>query len=466
MSKSLRTFVRAAAIIAAAYGASACSTMSDLNPFGGDDNTDSQGYPVPAPQADNNAPAADNTATSADNTATSADNAAYPSVASVPAKPAPAATPQERTQVADALVADRSRAQYSADALRGGTEAAAPPPPPAAPQTGVASLEPAPDTSADNGSDNSAAPASSDSGIGSAVAPAPAASSAPAASLAPAAPSSDLSAATEPAPSLAAQPNTQVASLTPPSAPATATAPAISAARATGAIPGAEPAIPADAPLAFNPSSAPPLDSSISQFVPESVLARYQATQAEARGLASPTATTKVKVTPATQPTAKGNQSSNGGSGVFVNLDAIGNGPGVVKTSAGYGAVGAADWRVPGQTPTGVVFFPASGSGINAAGEAQIRAAAEAYEARGKGYVRVIGHSASRTGNMPLNQHIAYVFKESQKNATAVAQALIKAGVPANAVIVEAVGDTQPVYYESMPQGEDGNRRTEIFIEG
>jgi flagellar motor protein MotB len=33
-------------------------------------------------------------------------------------------------------------------------------------------------------------------------------------------------------------------------------------------------------------------------------------------------------------------------------------------------------------------------------------------------------------------------------------------------VLVEAVGDSQPVYYESMPQGEEGNRRAEIFLQG
>jgi hypothetical protein len=28
------------------------------------------------------------------------------------------------------------------------------------------------------------------------------------------------------------------------------------------------------------------------------------------------------------------------------------------------------------------------------------------------------------------------------------------------------VGDSQPIYYESMPKGEDGNRRAEIFVQG
>jgi outer membrane protein OmpA-like peptidoglycan-associated protein len=46
-----------------------------------------------------------------------------------------------------------------------------------------------------------------------------------------------------------------------------------------------------------------------------------------------------------------------------------------------------------------------------------------------------------------------------------VAQELIHDGVPASRVLVDAVGDSQPIYYESMPQGEEGNRRAEIFVQ-
>jgi len=37
--------------------------------------------------------------------------------------------------------------------------------------------------------------------------------------------------------------------------------------------------------------------------------------------------------------------------------------------------------------------------------------------------------------------------------------------VPGDHVLIEAVGDSEPVYYESMPQGEEGNRRAEIFLQ-
>jgi outer membrane protein OmpA-like peptidoglycan-associated protein len=98
---------------------------------------------------------------------------------------------------------------------------------------------------------------------------------------------------------------------------------------------------------------------------------------------------------------------------------------------------------------------------------AEVRQAALAFKAGGSaGTVKVVGHASSRTPNMPVERHLEVIFQKSQARANAVAQALIKAGVPADHVQIEAVGDSQPVYYESMPKGEDGNRRAEIFLQG
>jgi outer membrane protein OmpA-like peptidoglycan-associated protein len=91
-------------------------------------------------------------------------------------------------------------------------------------------------------------------------------------------------------------------------------------------------------------------------------------------------------------------------------------------------------------------------------------AAAQSFRSHGAAFVRVVGHSSSRTDDMPMARHLEVVFEHSQDFATAVANELIRDGVPADKVLVEAVGDSQPVYYESMPQGEAGNRRAEIFL--
>lgn len=425
----LRALLRLTAIAVLAAGAGACSTVSSLNPWSSDSSTAPRDYSSVDAQAD---------------AAATADNTSYPNVASVPDKPTPNSTAEERQQISDSLVADRGRAQYSADVLRGGTEPAAAPPPPAPPRD-LAAVQPA------TSPDDSAADSSDDSESADATAEA-----------APPAPTP------QPAP-----PPRQVTAVSPSVTTPASAEPAVPVVRAPGAIPGAQPAIPADAPLAFKPSAAPPLDSSVSQFVPASVIARYEATQAAAASVTMPsTATKKVKVTPAAPPkpaTTDGDQSSisTGGGSVFVNLDAMGTGAGVTKTSASAGVLQTAVYRAPGITPAAVVFFPGGGHTVDGKGGLQIRAAADAYKAGGgQGYIRVVGHSSSRTPDMPLADHIAYVFRQSQDRAKAVAQALVKAGVPAQSVIVEAVGDTQPVYYESMPKGEDGNRRVEVFIEG
>ena len=187
---------------------------------------------------------------------------------------------------------------------------------------------------------------------------------------------------------------------------------------------------------------------------------RYQSTAASA-GLryANPVAVSRV---PARASQTVGAVKGMGGpetmtGAVVANLDALqpaSNTPSVYASPQGLPA-------------TAVVFFPGDTVGLNAEARAQVRAAAEQYKANGgQGFVRVVGHSSSRTPNMPLERHLEAIFAKSQERANAVAQELIRDGVPAAKVLVEAVGDSQPVYYESMPKGEDGNRRAEIFFAG
>lgn len=112
------------------------------------------------------------------------------------------------------------------------------------------------------------------------------------------------------------------------------------------------------------------------------------------------------------------------------------------------------------------MLFPGDGTLLNAEARLQVRAAVAAFKQAGsQGFIRIVGHASSRTSNMPIEKHLEVIFSKSQDRANAVAKEVIKDGVPANRVLVEAVGDSQPVYYESMPKGEDGNRRAEIFLQ-
>lgn len=78
--------------------------------------------------------------------------------------------------------------------------------------------------------------------------------------------------------------------------------------------------------------------------------------------------------------------------------------------------------------------------------------------------VRVVGHASMRTRDMDELKHTLANFNISVKRAEAVASFLISSGVRAEKLIVDAVGDSQPLNYESMPSEERANRRAEIFI--
>ena len=142
---------------------------------------------------------------------------------------------------------------------------------------------------------------------------------------------------------------------------------------------------------------------------------------------------------------------------VVANLDAL-QSPVANQAPAYVGAQGL--------QPASVVLFPGDSTGLNVEARAQVRAAVAAFrQSGGQGHVRVVGHASSRTADMPLEKHLEVIFSKSQDRANAVAAEVIREGVPADRVLVEAVGDSQPVYYESMPKGEDGNRRAEIFLQ-
>ena len=112
----------------------------------------------------------------------------------------------------------------------------------------------------------------------------------------------------------------------------------------------------------------------------------------------------------------------------------------------------------------GTVYF-AHGSASLTAEErgliAQIAGAALETDAA----VRVIGHASARTAEMPLDRHELANFNVSLARAEAVAQALARNGVPEGRVLIEAMSASQPLFFESMPSGEAGNRRAEILLQ-
>jgi len=416
-----KTLLRVAAVLWIATALGACSVIPDW--MGGDAGSSS------SDTADASAPPADQgTTATADNTAT--NNGQFPDLADTPNRPAAPSTADDQKKVADSLAADRAKQNYSADALRAGQETAAAPPGAAPPPDEVAEVDTGSKSGASTDSDSSDSD-SDNSGAAPASAPAPA----------------------TPAPA----PTTAVASNTVPPPRSVGGVPAVPA----STVPGAQSVAMSDAALGFQASKAPPLDASVAQFVPTPIMSRYQqtASMGGAPGLTgSPYAGgPAVPAVPNSRPAvAMGGPEQMSGA-VVANYDAL---------QGGAAASPIAYSNAQGLPPAAVVVFPEATTILSADARAQVQSAAQSFNARGAtGYIRVVGHASVASTKVSEARRLQINFERSQARATAVMRELIKDGVPPNKILIDAVGDSQPVY-DASAQGEGGNRRAEIFFQG
>ncbi len=76
--------------------------------------------------------------------------------------------------------------------------------------------------------------------------------------------------------------------------------------------------------------------------------------------------------------------------------------------------------------------------------------------------IKLVGHASTRGSNTEdgrrYNMDISFARAKSVKNM------LINNGFPADNIVLDAKGDTQPLFQENDKYGESGNRRVEIYI--
>ncbi len=87
-----------------------------------------------------------------------------------------------------------------------------------------------------------------------------------------------------------------------------------------------------------------------------------------------------------------------------------------------------------------------------------------ALQKQNGGIIQIIGHASSRTRAMDPVRHKMVNFQVSVSRADSIANAMVQLGAQKNNIMIGAVSDTQPLYFEVMPTGEAGNRRAEIYI--
>ncbi len=80
------------------------------------------------------------------------------------------------------------------------------------------------------------------------------------------------------------------------------------------------------------------------------------------------------------------------------------------------------------------------------------------------GRIQIVGHASSRTRNLSPVKHKMANFKVSVDRADKIASELVRLGVKKKDILIAAVSDAEPIYYEIMPSGEAGNRRTEVYL--
>lgn len=129
-------------------------------------------------------------------------------------------------------------------------------------------------------------------------------------------------------------------------------------------------------------------------------------------------------------------------------------------------AIQEARWRTSysGGQQVGLILFQNGSAGLGAGDRELLRRVATLARQNGS-IVRVVGHASGRTGDMDMGRHQTKNLDISLARANAAAAELRAAGVPAERIVVEAKGDSEPVYRETMPSGEAGNRRVDVYLQ-
>ena len=79
--------------------------------------------------------------------------------------------------------------------------------------------------------------------------------------------------------------------------------------------------------------------------------------------------------------------------------------------------------------------------------------------------VRIVAHAAEDAYAASVAALAQGNYEMSRQRALAIANQLIRFGVPRDRIVAQAASDSQPMYDTSSPRGVAANRRAEIFVE-
>jgi outer membrane protein OmpA-like peptidoglycan-associated protein len=111
-----------------------------------------------------------------------------------------------------------------------------------------------------------------------------------------------------------------------------------------------------------------------------------------------------------------------------------------------------------------VIQFGAMSVELNGKDQAVLARVAQVQRSNG-GKVRIVAHSAQDAAGSSPEVLARDNFEVSRQRAIAVANQLMRLGVPANRIAAEAASDEEPAYETNTARGLAANRRAEIFVE-
>ncbi len=128
------------------------------------------------------------------------------------------------------------------------------------------------------------------------------------------------------------------------------------------------------------------------------------------------------------------------------------------------------EWAAPPRRPpergelAGHIYFPYGSATIGDQDRKLLRRILARHRLRG-GSIRVVGHASGQFGvSNPMRRNLDS-FEVSLRRANLVASEIMSLGVPRDRILIEAVGDREPLEPNSARNGQAGNRRAEIFLE-
>ncbi|MDH5748396.1 MAG: OmpA family protein [Rhodospirillales bacterium] len=149
---------------------------------------------------------------------------------------------------------------------------------------------------------------------------------------------------------------------------------------------------------------------------------------------------------------------------VVVNSGGTVSGEPAMTAPVGGGSFATTNGLAVGSVKVATILF-ANGSAQLDVRDRAILKEVTLLQKKSGGNIRISGHASSRTENMDPVKHKMVNYRISADRAQKIATELARLGVDRKNILISARSDTEPLFYEVMPAGEAGNRRTDIYID-